>query len=171
MLSNALFAAYSAAMPMIHDPDLHQARREAILYLLRTRQVASQDELVELLAERGIEATQSSVSRDLRYMGVGKVAGRYLPPGGERGSGEDLLSAARFARRARPAGPHLAVVQTTVGAAQTVAQALDRAGWPEVMGTLAGDDTIFVATANARDQARFLDRLGLLLASSPEPTS
>ncbi len=152
------------------EPDLHQARREALIYLLRTRRVTSQEELVAMLGERGIEATQSSVSRDLRYLGVGKVGGRYLPPGGERGSDEDLASAARFARRVRPAGPHLAVVQTAVGTAQTVALAIDRAGWPEVAGTIAGDDTIFVATANARAQARFLDHFGLLLTQAPEPS-
>ena len=59
----------------------------------------------------------------------------------------------------KPAGPHLSVVFTATGAAQTVALAIDRAAWPEVVGTMAGDDTIFVATAGAQDQKRFFQRL------------
>lgn len=152
--------------------DLHQERRRAILELVGSRRIANQLELVALLTERGIEATQSSVSRDLRFLGVGKIGGHYSLPGGREAGGEsrrDLLAALRFIRGARPAGPHLTVVFTTVGTAQAVAFALDHAAWPEIVGTVAGDDTIFLATANAADQSRFLDRLGSLLDDEPEP--
>ena len=94
---------------MTPDPDLHQARREAVLYLLRTRKVASQEEIVELLAERGVEATQSSVSRDLRDLGVVKVGGRYVPPGQPRraGRGPATRSPASSRRvRAGRTAPH-----------------------------------------------------------------
>ena len=80
-----------------------------------------------------------------------------MPCAGRNGS-----LAYAFVHGARTAGPNLIVLETAVGTAQTVAIAIDRAGWPEVVGTLAGDDTIFVATANARDQQRFLRHLDLL---------
>ena len=78
------------------------------------------------------------------------------------------LAFAYFVRGVRPAGPYLAVISTTVGAAQTVAIALDHAGFPELAGTVAGDDTIFAATANAALQRRFVQRLRQLLVA-PEP--
>ncbi len=144
------------------EDDLHRERRRVILEVLRARRVANQLELVDLLGEQGIEATQSSVSRDLRFLGVAKVAGHYIAPSGEVPSGADFGPIGRFVLGARSAGAHLIVLRTSVGTAQTVAIAIDRAGWPEVVGTLAGDDTIFVATANARDQQRFLRHLDLL---------
>jgi transcriptional regulator of arginine metabolism len=61
----------------------------------------------------------------------------------------------------RPAGPHLTVVQTAVGAAQGVARAFDAAGWPEVVGSLAGDDTVFLATATEQDQERLIRHLAM----------
>jgi transcriptional regulator of arginine metabolism len=70
-----------------------------------------------------------------------------------------LAEVAHFLRGAKPAGAHLTVVFTMAGAAQAVAIALDRAGWPELVGTMAGDDTIFVATASAADQKRLVRRL------------
>jgi transcriptional regulator of arginine metabolism len=146
-----------------HDLHDKQSRQRTILALLREAPAATQPELVEKLQACGIFATQSSVSRDLRELGVPRVAGRYLPPAERAPADPGLATVLRLVRGARPAGPHLAVVATTVGAAQPVASALDRAGWPEVVGTLAGDDTIFVATAGARDQKRFLARLRELL--------
>ena len=147
---------------MAPEDDLHRDRRRVILDLLRARRVANQLELVGLLGEHGIEATQSSVSRDLRFLGVAKVAGHYVAPTAETPAGADFGPIGRFVRGARTAGPHLIVLETAEGTAQTVAIAIDRAAWPEVVGTLAGDDTIFVATANARDQQRFLRHLDLL---------
>ncbi len=148
---------------MNHDLQDKQSRQQTILALLREAPAATQPELVEKLQARGVSATQSSVSRDLRELGVPRVGGRYLPPA-DRATDPGLATLLRLVRGAKAAGPHLAVVATTVGAAQPVASAIDRAAWPEVVGTLAGDDTIFVATAGARDQKRFLDRLHKLLA-------
>jgi transcriptional regulator of arginine metabolism len=146
------------------DTALRDHRQREILALLAARRVARQEELVELLHARGFAATQSSVSRDLRDLGVARVAGRYLPPlTGSETEEAKLNGIATFVRNAKPAGPHLTVVVTTVGAAQPVASALDRAAWPEVVGTVAGDDTIFIATAGAREQKRFLQRLRSLL--------
>lgn len=153
------------AMPESDSPDLEHrdARKRAILGLLRERAVASQGELVELLRKREIHATQSSVSRDLKELGVARVGGRYLAPAEERDPG--LADVARFLRSARPAGPYLTVVLTTAGTAQSVGIALDRAGWPEIVGTMAGDDTVFIATAAEADQRRVLERLARFLES------
>ena len=101
---------------------------------------------------------------EFQDLGVAKVAGRYLVPQAPADDHSDeLREAARFLRGAKPAGPHLAVVLTVIGAAQQVAVAIDHANWPEVVGTLAGDDTIFVATAAARQQKRLLARLAGLM--------
>lgn len=144
------------------DAEIRQHRQREILAILQETPVASQAELIELLRERGLLATQSSVSRDLRDLGVARVGGRYLAPGSWDVEESDHLAfrdVVRFLRGASPAGPHLTVVFTSVGTAQTAALAIDRSGWPEVVGTMAGDDTIFVAHAGAGDQRRFLERL------------
>ena len=65
-------------------------------------------------------------------------------------------------RELRSAGPSITVLRTTIGAAQSVAVAIDKAQWPEVAGTLSGDDTIFIATANLRAQQELISRLRTL---------
>jgi len=146
---------------MPSDHEHREARQQVVLAILQAERVTSQGELVDRLRARGIAATQSSVSRDLRDLGVGWIGGRYALPSGreERGVDPGLAEVAHFLRGAKPAGPHLTVVFTMAGAAQAVAIALDRAGWPEAVGTMAGDDTIFVATASAADQKRLIRRL------------
>lgn len=158
-------------MPTEHE--LKDRRHRALLGILRRAPVRRQEELVARLAERGYEVTQSSVSRDLRDLGVAKVGGRYVAPAAAPAAdaGADLLAEiAQFVRGVRRAGPHLTVVFTRTGAAQRVGIEVDRAAWPEVVGTVAGDDTLFVATAGARDQSRLLHRLhGVLAAAATEP--
>jgi transcriptional regulator of arginine metabolism len=135
-------------------------RRGAIMRILREGQVRRQQDLVRLLKRAGHEVTQSSISRDLRDLGVLKASGRYVLPAEEttRANG-DFGTLARFVRQLRVAGPTLTVLRTTIGAAQSVAVAIDRAEWPEVAGTLSGDDTIFIATANARARDKLVGRL------------
>lgn len=141
--------------------DHHQAeRRNAIMRILRTGVVRKQEDLVRLLRKEGFEVTQSSVSRDLRDLGVLKASGRYvLPTDGVLRVNGNFDALVHFVREIRVAGPCLTVVKTTVGAAQSVAVAIDKAEWPEVVGTLSGDDTIFIATDNARAQSQVIDRL------------
>jgi transcriptional regulator of arginine metabolism len=74
----------------------------------------------------------------------------------------DFGALAQFVRALRRAGPSLTVLRTTIGAAQSVAVAIDRAEWPEVAGTISGDDTIFIATASARAQDELIARLRAL---------
>jgi transcriptional regulator of arginine metabolism len=145
------------------ESEIRDRRHREILTLLRRRRLASQAEIVSALRRRGLEATQPSVSRDLQELGVVKVGGRYVTPPLRRTAPEELAEAAHFVRTVRPAGPHLTVVLTVVGSAQTVALALDHADFPEVVGTVAGDDTIFVATATPADQKLFIQRLDALI--------
>jgi len=144
--------------------DAHQLeRRGAIMRILREGQVRRQEDLVRLLKKAGHEVTQSSISRDLRDLGVLKASGRYVLPAEEltRTNG-DFATLAQFVRQLRLAGPTITVLRTTIGAAQSVAVAIDRAEWPEVAGTLSGDDTIFIATADAGARDKLVGRLRAL---------
>lgn len=150
---------HNARTFMHTDPAQHD-RRSAILRILRGSPVRRQAELVALLRREGHTVTQSSISRDLRDLGVLKAAGRYLPPSDEDNRTLDDFSALRqFVRGIDTAGDHLTVLRTTIGAAQSVAIALDKADWDEVAGTISGDDTIFIATRSATDQRVLVARL------------
>jgi len=137
------------------------SRRAAILRIIRDSTVHNQDELVKNLRKQGFDATQSSVSRDLRELGVAKAGDHYIVPQAEAAlAAEDLFGAiANFVTAIRAAGESLTVVKTTTGTAQSVAVAIDRSDWPEVVGTISGDDTIFIATADARAQRKLGARL------------
>jgi transcriptional regulator of arginine metabolism len=145
------------------DTEIREIRHEAIRALLETHKVQSQGELVDLLAGQGIMATQSSVSRDLRDLGVAWIGGRYAVPSEHYLRDPKVAEIAAFLRGVRPAGPYLTAIFTFAGTAQAVGIALDSAGWPELVGTISGDDTVFAATASARDQKRFIRRLEALL--------
>src|SRR6266446_7417942 len=138
-------------------------RRNAIVRILRDGLVRRQEDLVRLLQKEGHAVTQSSISRDLRDLGVLKASGRYvLPPDEVTRANGDFGTLAQFVRQLRRAGPSITVLRTTIGAAQSVAVAIDKAEWPEVAGTLSGDDTIFIATATARAQDELVSRLRAL---------
>ncbi|HYL06601.1 MAG TPA: arginine repressor [Thermoanaerobaculia bacterium] len=144
------------------DPELRDARQRAIRAVLARSPVASQAQLVAELRRQGIAATQSSVSRDLRDLGVARIGGRYVQRARTVEERDPRVAeVASLLRSVRPAGPYLTVVQTAVGAAQGVARAFDAAGWPEVVGSLAGDDTVFLATATEQDQEWLIRRLTL----------
>src|SRR5215469_18328383 len=144
--------------------DTQQIERQgAIMRILREGLVRRQEDLVRLLRKEGHEVTQSSVSRDLRDLGVLKASGRYaLPPDEVTRANGDFGTLTQFVRALRRAGPSITVLRTTIGAAQSVAVAIDKAEWPEVAGTISGDDTIFIATANARAQDELIARLRAL---------
>ena len=145
---------------MATDLNNQTLRRAALVRILRQSPVGRQAELVRLLRREGFEATQSSVSRDLRDLGVAKAADRYLLPDVEDALSPSHFESVRtFVKSCRGAGPTLTVIRTTAGAAQSVALAIDKARWTEVVGTLAGDDTIFIACDSARGQRRLLERL------------
>jgi len=130
-------------------------RQAAIVRLTRRGQVKSQDELVRALSRLGHRVTQSSVSRDTRELGLVKVAGKYAlsAPARPRASGPP---AARVLLSASPVGANLIVVRTPAGGASLAADFLDHAGRSELVGSLAGDDTIFIAVKGRSDQGRLL---------------
>jgi transcriptional regulator of arginine metabolism len=138
------------------------ARRATLAKIIRESAVGRQSELVTLLRKHGHVATQSSVSRDLREMGVAKQGDRYVLPETALPPKNDFSTLKQFVNALLIAGTNLTILKTTVGAAQSVAVAIDTARWPEVVGTISGDDTIFIATAGAREQRQLGDRLRTL---------
>ena len=147
------------------DTEYRQNRQQEILRLLQEgARVASQEQFVELLRERGIPATQSSISRDLRDMGVYRYGGFYALPMtlkiDEATVQRDLeYRASLFLQRIQSAGPNILVVVTEPGGAQSMAIAIENMKWGEVVGTIAGDDTIFVALADGTVAGAFAQGL------------
>ena len=129
-------------------------RQSQILEIVDSEAVASQDELRQRLSTRGIEATQATISRDLKDLGLVKRAGdgAYVRPGVERSSpatSEQLRRAIATLVRAVERVDALVVVRTDPGQAQSLAVLLDRAKLDEVAGTVAGDDTILIVCRGA----------------------
>ncbi len=137
-------------------------RHAALTELVATFRVTAQSELVDLLADRGIDVTQATVSRDLEQLGIGKLRGAdgvvsYVLP--DRTGLAQLLR--QFVTDISSSG-NLAVLRTPPAAASTVASAIDAAGVPDVLATLQGDDTVLVVSrepATGRDVAANLARL------------
>ncbi|MDH5275381.1 MAG: hypothetical protein OEW88_03075, partial [Gammaproteobacteria bacterium] len=94
---------------------------------------------------------------------------RPVTDGEEADTGRGLEGLAEFVLATRTAGPHQTVVKTAAGAAGQVALALDRSGWPEIVGTVSGDDTIFIATRTAGEQRRLVAKLRARFNSSTGP--
>ncbi len=137
----------------------------AIADLIRGSALASQEELAEMLSERGFAVTQATVSRDLVELGAVKVRrdGRvsYALPGEANGAraGPRLATVVRdWVRSIAPAG-NLVVIRTPPGSAHLVGVALDQAELPEVVGTICGDDTVFVALTDALNAGAFAEKL------------
>lgn len=134
-------------------------RREAIREFLAKGPVDTQQILVDMLSSRGLAATQSSVSRDLRDIGAVKTAEGYALPRVNRDGDAELSRVSTLLRSATPAGPNLLVIRTAIGAAQRVALALDRSNWPEIVGNIGGDDTVFVATPSSTAQKQLITKI------------
>jgi len=135
-------------------------RRQRIHELISSRPVHSQQELADLLAADGIGVTQATLSRDLRQLGVVKGSEGYLPPGGPHAPHDNGQALQRTLKRellAVDCGGTLVILHTRPGHANALAVELDRVRPEEVMGTVAGDDTIFVAVRTAK-QARAMAR-------------
>ena len=156
-------------------------RRDEMLRIIREAEVRSQDELQRLLRHRGYRAAQPTVSRDLRELGVAKGPSGYVLPvsapaavpapvpapvfenAAVRGE-EKLLRAVReFVLAVEPAGS-LVVLRTPPADASPVARAVDEAALSEIVGTISGDDTIFLAVRSAAAAARLARRLRDALA-------
>jgi transcriptional regulator of arginine metabolism len=132
-------------------------RHLKILELISTRPVRTQEELAEALSALGWEVTQSSVSRDIAALRLVKVDSAYRrPPARAPQSDPDERRVAEGVLTIELAGDALVVLHTSPGEANHVAVALDRLAWPEVIGTIAGDDTIFLAVRDPRAQRRIV---------------
>ncbi len=143
------------------------SRHAAIRELVTQHAVASQDELRRLLYKRGHHTTQATLSRDIHELGLVKTPEGYTF--GEREDGADpwLPSVDRLIRefvQQATAAQNLVVVKTSAGAAQPVAAALDAEGWPEIVGTVGGDDTLLIVTPDNKTAERLVSRLKELLA-------
>lgn len=134
-------------------------RRSAIRELLSQGPAETQASLVSALQGRGCVATQSSVSRDLREIGAIKTAHGYELPAANDPGDDHVANVAELLRTITSAGPNLLVIHTAVGAAQRVGLALDRCNWPGIVGTIAGDDTVFIATSSAAAQKNLTTRI------------
>lgn len=140
-------------------------RHLKILELISTRTVRTQEDLAEALSAEGWEVTQSSVSRDIAALRLVKVDGTYRrPPRGVSTQDPDERRIAEGVLTSDPAGDALVVLHTPPGEANRVAVALDRLAWPDVIGTIAGDDTIFLAARDRPSQRRILRAVRRLIA-------
>lgn len=124
-------------------------RHAAILELVRNRRVPSQEALRELLAERGIEVAQATLSRDIRTLGLvkapdGQGGSAYAIPAGGADTAPTLTRLLPALYVGADGVGNLLVLKTLVGGAQPIAVAIDAEGWPEIVGTLGGDDTILI---------------------------
>jgi transcriptional regulator of arginine metabolism len=131
-------------------------RQQKILSLIQARPIGTQEDLRVLLERAGVPATQSSVSRDLEELGVVKQHGFYTLPRTNGGPRRGLLSLDQ-------AGDSLVIARTIPGLASAVAVEIDAAGIQEIVGTIAGEDTIFIAVRDAKQQRAVIKDIWELL--------
>lgn len=130
-----------------------QDRQQFIKELIRSERIARQSVIAERLAGRGLTVTQASVSRDLEELRIAKVAGIYQESYTADPSPDLRLSSLSAA------GPNLLVARCDPGLASAITVRIDSLGIPELVGTIAGDDTIFVAVTDAEAQSRTKEQI------------
>jgi transcriptional regulator of arginine metabolism len=133
-------------------------RQQKILDFIRAKPLGTQEDLRTLLERAGVPATQSSVSRDLEELGVVKQHGYYTLPRTNGAAARGLLSLDQ-------AGDSLIIARTVPGHASPVAVEIDAAAMPEVVGTIAGEDTIFIAVRDAKAQRTALKQIWEMFGS------
>jgi len=144
-------------------------RHAAILHLVREHDIPSQERLRELLAKEGFDVTQATLSRDIRDLGLVKVPGgegqgRYEAPAEELLPPPPLTSMIpTLLLKVEGVGP-LLVLSTPTGSASALAAALDHEEWPEVLGSIAGDDTLLMITRSPADRKKLEKRLATLVS-------
>lgn len=150
-----------------------RSRQQAILDLVRRRTIRTQVELVSALRRRHLDVTQGTISRDIRELGLLRIAGddgaRYVLPGAEldeRGARVRLHNALREHTRGIEFIDLLGVVHAQPGTASLVAVALDNARFDELAGTIAGDDTVLLVARSRPAAQRLMARLRSILAES-----
>ncbi len=141
----------------------HNARRQAIQQLVSTQEIRTQDELVRQLKNRNYSVTQATISRDIGDLGLIKVGGFYRLPGEAPAPAHLERTLRDKILRVAPAGPHLVVLHTNPGEAGSVGLSLDRLTWTGIVGTIAGDDTVFIACHSVKSGQQIIKRLQALL--------
>ena len=145
--------------------DYRDQRLQAIAALIRARPIASQEELADGLAAQGFTVTQATISRDLEQLGAVKVRRdsrltyalpQQLAPASD---GPEMRTVIRDWVRSVDVAGNLVILRTPPGSAHLVGVALDRADLPQVVGTICGDDTIFVAIRDAAQAPAFAEEL------------
>lgn len=149
---------------MPSDREVQAKRRQALVEILTgDEKVADQRDLVEMLRQKGIPATQSSISRDLKALGAVRTRGYYEIPSWTEEEDEDYVSPFRkvipFLRKVKQAGPYQLLIATEPGAGRIVAQALNDSGWEDVVGTLDGDSAVLVLTESFFFQRLVYERI------------
>jgi transcriptional regulator of arginine metabolism len=144
--------------------DTKGRRQRAIADLIRSGALSNQEELAERLAALGFAATQATISRDLEQIGAVKVrrAGQLsyaLPDEVRSASGPRLAAVLRDFVRSVDTASNLVVVKSPPGSAHMIGVALDQSALPEIVGTICGDDTVFVACASAKVAAQLATKL------------
>ena len=128
-------------------------RQKTVLDLIRANRIATQEDLSAMLEGKGVTATQSSISRDLVELGVIKVNGIYALP-------ENRAEANPFGvKTLETAGANLIVAKCELGLASAVCVKLDAAEIDGIVGTIAGEDTIFIAVKDAREQKAVIKKI------------
>lgn len=134
-------------------------RQGQILKLIRTKRILTQDDLARELKEaQGIDTTQVTLSRDVRELGLLKTPDGYRQVSGTA-SGPDLaMVIGEFMQDVRTA-QNLIVLRTSPGNANALAVALDKENWPEIVGTIAGDDTVLIVAPDATTASKLSQKL------------
>ncbi len=133
-------------------------RHGQILRLINRRRITTQEQLAQELASEGVETTQVTLSRDMRELGLVKTGDGYRQVLARPAARSVASIAAEFLVEARLA-QNLIVLKTMPGNANALAVALDQANWPEIVGTVAGDDTVLVIAPDSDTAAKLRDRL------------
>jgi transcriptional regulator of arginine metabolism len=139
---------------------LKNERQEQILEMIAADKIARQDEIASRLRKQGFEVTQASISRDLDELGIVKMNGRYA-----RAQVEDAKANPLGISSVEPAGENLVVIRCSSGLASAAAVRLDSERLKGIVGTIAGDDTIFVAVKDRRDQKAVQKKIRALFTS------
>jgi transcriptional regulator of arginine metabolism len=140
-------------------------RQSLVLELIATQEIDTQETLVQALKARGVEVTQATISRDIKELRLAKAkaAGggcRYVAsPGDEFGFSDRLRRMLRESMLSVACSENLVVVRTLSGSANVAAEALDSLDWPEVLGTLAGDNTVLVVAQSKAQAPEIIRRL------------
>lgn len=147
--------------------EVQERRRAGILKILQAEEpVSQQKEIVQKLMEMGIPATQSSVSRDLGQLGAVRIGDQWRLPDWEAES--PFSKVVDYVEEVKPAGPYMTLIKTQPGAGAIVAQAIDASPWDDVVGTVAGPNSVLVLTEDAFDQKLLFLRLERYLQEDEE---